>query len=148
MANNNSFNLGQEVSIDLIGPNGQIIDLGGLIEFTAEPINNVVSSKQLTRGGRVSRRVTHDGWKGSFKFDRNSDAMDVIQNLAEANYFAGQPDTLFRITQTVPTPKSDVVRQYLFNNCVVYMKDGGTIKADDKVMQTMEFMAESRVQIV
>lgn len=148
MTNVNGFNLGQEVQIDLIMSNGVVVDLGGLVEFQAEPMNNVVRSKQLTRGGKVSRRVTHDGWKGSFKFDRNSDAMDIIQNLAEQSYFSGRPDVLFQITQTVPTPKTGTVRQYLFRQCVVFMKDGGSYKADDKVMQTMEFEAEDRIQIV
>lgn len=147
MANVNSFNLGQEVSLDLIGPNGQIIDLGGLVEFHAEPMNNVVRSKQLTRGGKISRRVTYDGWKGSFKFDRNSEALDLIQNLAEQNYFAGTQDVLFQITQTLPTPKTGEVVQYLYRQAVVFMKDAGSFKADDKVMQTMEFEAEDRIKL-
>jgi hypothetical protein len=142
------FNLGNEVQLDLVLSTGEFIDLGGLTDFEAEPVTGVQTSKPLTEGGRTIRRTIYDGWKGSFKFDRQSNAMDTLHQRLEQNYLDGNSELYFQITQTIRNPKTGAVNQYQFEEVCVYMKDGGKFRADEKVSQSMEFMASRRMQLV
>jgi hypothetical protein len=142
------FNLGNEVSIDLVGPNGLLIDLGGLVEFRRDPVTKMEQSAPLTDAGRTINRTIPQGWEGSFKFDRQSNAMDTIQQQMETNYFAGGRQIYFNITETLRDPKTGAMNQYQYEECCVWMKGGGDFKSDSKVTQTMEFKASRRTQLL
>lgn len=141
------FNLGNEALVDLVTPDGRLIDLTGLVEFSVKPLADFVESKPITNGGRTLRRTVYHGFEGSLKFDRQSNAADILHNILESNYFNGGRENYFTLQHTIRDPKSNAINQFQYEECVVMMDDAGTHKADEKVSQEIKFRAARRVQV-
>lgn len=137
------FNIGKEVSLDLIHPSVGVVNFGLLTSFNSRPLRNRLSSMPITNGGKSVFRNVFTGWEGSFEIDRSDSIVDALFQLLEDNFYAGNPETYFMITETIKNPDGSI-DEYRFKNVVLEPEDAGTWKSEDKVAQKFGFVATQR----
>mgnify|MGYP003386510864 CR=1 FL=1 len=140
------FNIGKEVSLDLVHPTLGIIPFGLLMNFTSRPMKNRLQSTPITNGGKSIFRIVYTGWEGAFEIDRSNGVPDALMALLEANFYGGQPETYFLITETISNPDSSI-DEYRFRNAVIEPEDAGSWKAEEKVTIKLAFAASIREKV-
>lgn len=88
-----------------------------------------------------------NGWKGTFDFDRTSQAIDIYFANFEADYYAGGNPVNGTITQTIAEADGSVT-QFLFEGVAMKISQSGMWKAAEKVSQRIEWNASTRVRIL
>lgn len=140
----NQFNIGKDVSLSIVGPAGALQSLGLLIEFNARQMVTTLQSLPINQGGIPVRRNTYQGWEGHFMFDRQGTPLDLLANLLEANFYSGNPDIHFQISETVRNPDGST-DHYTYLDCTLAMDDSGKYAQNAKVEQRVKFEAAQRV---
>ena len=85
MAVTNSFNIGKDLSLVLVGPTGAIT-LPKITDFDDEAVYETVKSKVLD--GPTRQFSLPDGHNLTIKFDREDGAVDSMFSAIEAAYWA------------------------------------------------------------
>lgn len=140
------FNIGKDLSLDLVHPTQGVIPIALITSFNARALKTRLTSKPITNGGRTVNRVTYQGWEGTCELDRTDGVIDILTNLLETNYFAGLPETYFMITETIRNPDGSV-DQFRYTNVVFEPDDMGTFRGEEKVSQRFMFVASQRVKV-
>ena len=140
------FNIGKEVSLDLVHPTIGIIPLGLVTAFTARPLKSRLSSIPITDAGLAVYRNIFMGWEGSFDVDRSNSVMDALFQLLEDNYYGGQPETYFMLTETIRNPDTSV-DEYRYINVVLEPEDHGNWRTEEKVTQRLSWVSARRERV-
>lgn len=138
-----SFNIGKDASLDLVHPKYGIIGLGLVTSFESNPMTTRLESKPITGGGLNYFRNVFGGWEGSFDIDRSNDIVDALVDILESNYYAGNPETYFQLTQTINNPDGGIV-EYMFKNLVVIPQSAGTWAGEAKVTEKLSWVCSRR----
>ena len=84
----NGFNVGRDISLNIIGYDGAIHSFGLSTHFDARMMTNKVTIKGLD--GVMRFLEIPDGWDGTFTYTKQDDLLDAYFAGLEANYYAGQ----------------------------------------------------------
>lgn len=139
----NSFNVGRDVAIDFVGPNGPI-RVSILTDFHSKPMVKKQESHGLD--GIVRFQYIPGGWEGSFKIDRANRAADDFVYNNEQLYYAGQNVPSYTLVETITEPDGST-SQWRYVGVQVAMSDHGNWRGDSKVEQSLEFCASQRQRV-
>ena len=145
---NYSFQVGRDISVVLVAPNGTQCDLTGVtdVKWTAryakvmhEPINTPTQERHLPTG--------HDF---VLTLDRRSNANDVLFNQIEAGYWAGgYPNGTQNGGQifVYTTEMDGSTTTEMGTNVSLSMPDRGNAKQTSAIQQTIEGFASTKVTL-
>lgn len=139
----NNFNVGKDVSLDIIGPNGPI-RFNLITAFDAKQDTSEVKVKGLD--GITRPVVFYDGWSGSFSAERQDSTMDDYFAQLESQYYAGVNQSSLTIMETI-TEVSGAVSQYRYIGVILKYDDAGSWSGDATVKQKFSFMASRRIKV-
>ena len=138
------FNVGKDIVLSIVGPTGPLQQLGLLEEFDAVPETNTLRSLPINNNGIPVFRTTYQGWKLTFTFARTDGIADILHNLLETNFFAGNPDIHFFITEQIRNPDG-TTDTFTYLDVSMAMESAGKFQQDDKVQQRFRGSAAQRV---
>lgn len=140
----NTFNLGKDCQLVLIGPTGARVDLEEVVGFDAR--QDVHDLKVRPLNGPPQAAMLPDGWTGTFQVERGNNAADQLFSQIEAGYWAGGVfgvGTIFQYINEVSGSQST----YQYNNVTMSLSEAGDWKADSAVRQTIKFFASTRTAL-
>jgi hypothetical protein len=143
MSSSNQFNIGKDVTLDVIGPNGPL-RFNIITGFECKPSYKSVDSKGLDGLDRFDDFPA--GWSGSFSIDRSDSTVDDFFAQKEANFYAGNSSTPCTITETI-TEINGSVSQYRYTGVALTYQNAGSKSADNKIMLTVGFRAARRIKV-
>jgi len=139
----NGFNVGRDVSLDIISPNGPL-DFGLITNF--HPKQEVVE-KMIKGIDGISRPVRfYNGWTGTIDLERRGSDVDTYFALSEQNYYDGVDDGSCTITETIVDPDGSVA-QFRYVGVVLKYDDAGARAGDNTIQQKLSFMASRRIKV-
>ena len=144
MASNDQFNIGKDVTLSIISPSGALGTMGLLVEFDATPESATLTSLPINQNGIPVRRNTYQGWRGAFVYDRQNGNLDLLHNILESNFYAGNPDVIFQIDETIRNADGST-DHFIYRNCVISLENAGRYRQNDKVEQRFRWEASQRV---
>lgn len=137
------FNIGKEVSLDLVHPTLGIVPIGLVTNFEARPMVSRLQSIPITNGGKSIHRMVYTGWEGTFEADRANGVLDALFQLLEDNFYGGQAETYFLLTETIRNPDSSI-DEFRFVQVVLQPETHGSWQAEQKVTQRFTYVATNR----
>lgn len=140
------FNIGKEVSLDLVHAELGVISFGLVTSFQSKPRQQQLTSTPITNSGVPVHRTTFGGWEGSFEIDRANGVLDTLFQYLEDRYFAGNGESYFVLTETITNPDTSI-EEYRYVGVVITYDDHGTWRAEDKVTQRFSFLASKRERV-
>lgn len=138
------FNIGKDVTLDLIHPNQGPIPFGLITSFTSKTIGTRLESRPITNNGKAIYRRIYHGWEGTFELDRENGLLDLLVAALEEGYYAGDPETYFMITETINNPDK-TQEQFRYVGVVLEPDDQGTYQGETKVSQRFSWVCTERV---
>lgn len=139
----NSFSVGRDLSLDIIGPGGPI-SLSLITGFNAKPDYAEIRIKGLDG---VTRNVRFpDGWSGSFDIERQDGTIDSYFAQLEDDYYAGQDELPVTITETIQEADGSI-SQFRYEGVLLKLDDGGEWRGDQTVKMRVSFIASRRRQV-
>lgn len=142
----NGYNVGKDVTLQVIGQTGGLITLGTLTNFDAKQMTKKVESRSIV-DGQVRTLEIPGGWEGTFEIDRSDSAVDDYFAQLEASYYAGQNIPGGIITETIAETNGGIT-QYRFTNVAMKLDDAGGWKQDDMVKQKIGWSASLRQKVI
>jgi len=140
----NSFNLGKNVSLVLLAPNGSRVDLTILTAFKAsQKIHDLVVHPL---SGPPIGQYLPAGWEGEFTIERGNAAVDNLFIQIESGFWAGGDVGTGSIYQYV-AERDGSQSTYQFDGVTMQHSDTGEWKAESSVKQTVKFFASTRKRI-
>ena len=139
----NNFTTGKDVSLVIQTPSGALT-VPGITDFTADPLFTDLKSKPLT--GIPIHGYIPDGWKLSFKVDRQDPNIDNYFASLEATYFAGGNITGGTVYETI-TEADGSITQWRYTGVVLKFDKAGDFSGDKKVEQNFSGMASTKVKV-
>lgn len=143
MSASGQFNVGKDVSLDIIGPSGPL-RFNIITAFDSKPVYKSLDSKGLDGVDRYDDLPA--GWTGTLSLDRADSTVDDFFAQKEANFYSGLSSNLVTITETI-TEISGAVSQYRYTGVALTLQDAGKKSADAKVVITIGFRANRRLKI-
>ena len=139
----NSFSVGRDVSLDIVGPTGPL-RFNLITKFSSK---QEVKSNAVKGLDGITRPVRFfDGWSGGFDIERQDSTVDDYFSQLEANYYAGLNEASVTITETV-TEVSGAITQYRYLGVLLRLDDAGDYAGDATVKQKISFIASRRVKV-
>jgi len=138
------LNIGKDVVLDLVGPNGQTIAINITNGFTSKQDAKALDSKGLDGINRVASLP--DTWSGDFSIDRSGSGVDDMIAAIEAQYFNTGVLNNFRITQTI-SEANGTITQYRYDGVAISLPDAGDWKGDAFVKQKISWKASKRLKM-
>lgn len=139
----NSFSLGRDCQLVVIGPSGRI-DLAHVTGFETRQVTSAVRVDRID-GVRMAAELPK-GWDGAFELERGSSvAEDFIVQL-EAAYYNGSAlvtSTLYQYVNETDGGTST----YQFDGVVFKLASSGAWRGDASVKQRLEFHASRRTRV-
>ncbi len=139
----NSFSLGRDCQLVVIGPLGQV-NLTHVTSFEARQLTHPVRVDRLD-GVQLAAELPK-GWEGSFEVERGSSAVDDFIAANEQSFYTSgsvQTGTLYQyVTETDSSTST-----YQFSGVVFKLASAGTWKGDSSVKQKLEFFAARRQRV-
>lgn len=140
----NTFSLGKDVSVIVIAPNGQRLDLSIVVEFTArQTIQNV---KVMPLNGPPQNAHLPSGWEGTITIDRANALADRAFAEVERQFWAGGNFGTGTIYQYV-TERDGSQSGFQFNNASMNLSESGDWRSESSVRQTITFAASTRTAL-
>ena len=137
------FNIGRSTQI-VFRWNGTRVALPTVTSFAAKQMTTPLKSTPLN-----SQPVTYEvpnGWSGSFKVQRDSNALDSLIASNEAAFWSAGTITsgtlILYVTETAGSTST-----WQFNNVAITLDDAGSWVNDTIVIQNVTFTASQRVRI-
>lgn len=140
----NSFNIGRDVTLDIVDPVEGVLRFALKTSFEASPEYDELKSKALD--GLPRHAYLPTGHKLTFEFDRADSRIDSYFARQEANYFAGQKLPNVSVTETISEVDGSVT-QWRYTEVALRLTKGGSWKGDGIATQTVEGMASKKVQV-
>lgn len=141
----NDFQIGQQVELVLMSPDGTPIQNFGLLtEFTANQPAHVIEVAGINNGGYTAARVAQKRWKGSFAFARTNGMADYIQWIEESGFYGGNPQNYYTINQTVQN-SDGTLTELQFQGVTLETFDAGNVRQDAEIPMKIDFSAATRV---
>lgn len=139
----NSFSVGRDLSLDIVGPNGPI-SLSLITGWNAKPDYAEIRIKGLDG---ITRPVRFpDGWSGSFAIERQDGTIDSYFAQLEDNYYAGLDEQSVTITETIQEADGSI-SQFRYEGVLLKLDDGGEWAGDKTVTMRVSFIASRRRQV-
>lgn len=143
----NTFDIGQQVELVLVSPDGTPIQsFGFLTEFQSTAEKHAIELYGINNAGYRAIRVVEKGWKGTFSFARLGGMADFIQWTEEANYFNGGTQNYYTIYETI-REQDGTLTEYQFLGVAITGFDGGTVRQDNEIPMKIDFSAATRPQL-
>lgn len=140
----NGFNVGRDISVQIVGYDGTIKSFALLTGFDSKQNTNKVSIKAMD--GIVRFLEIPDGWDGTFEYERQDDTIDSYFANLEAGYYGGQNIQSATITETITQPDGSNV-QYRFTGVMFKLDDAGSWKGDQSVKLKLSWCASRRLKV-
>lgn len=139
-----TFNLGKDVQVIVIAPNGQRLDLAVVTEFTArQTIQNV---KIMPLNGPPQAYHLPSGWEGTITVDRANPVADRAFSEIERQFWAGGSFNTGTIYQYI-NERDGSVSGFQYNNATMNLSQIGDWRAETPVRQTIDFFASTRTAL-
>ncbi len=143
MSASNQFNVGKDVSLDIIGPSGPL-RFSIMTGFDAKQNTHPLESLGMDGINRFDE--AQKGWSGSFSLDRSDGTVDKYFAQKEANYYNGVSNPAVSITETIAEIDGSVSQFRYTGVCLTYA-DAGKKSADNKISMSISFRASRRIQV-
>lgn len=143
MSASGQFNVGKDVTLDIIGPNGPL-RFNIVTMFTSKPAYKSLDSKGLDGIDRYDDLPA--GWSGDFTLDRADSVVDDFFAQKEANFYSGLSSNLVSVTETI-TEVNGAVSQYRYQGVALTLQDAGSKSADNKIVLKIGFRASRRLKV-
>src|SRR5579859_6641768 len=140
----NSFSVGRDLTLNIIGYNGTIQSFPLLLAFDAKTATRQVAIKGMD--GIVRYLELPDGWSGSFSIDRQDSSIDDYFAALESDYYSGLNIQASSITETIQEPDGSV-SQYRFVGVMFKFDDAGAWKGDSQVSVKISWCASRRIKV-
>jgi hypothetical protein len=140
----NNFNTGRDLTLNIIGYDGQIHSFPLQTGFDAKQLTNKVSIKGLD--GIIRYLEIPDGWDGSLTLDRQDSSVDQYFAGLESAYYGGQNIPPSTITETIINPDGSI-SQFRFTGVMFKYDDAGNWKGDASVPLKISWCASRRIQV-
>src|SRR5271163_3909762 len=138
----NNFTVGKDVSLVVQTPTGALTV--ALTDFSADPVYADLKSKPLS--GVPIFGYIPDGWKLSFKLDRQDSTVDSYFAALEAAYYNGTNRLSGPVYKTI-TETNGSLTQWRYTGVVLKLDKPGDFSGDKKVEQSFSGMASRKVQV-
>ncbi|MBV8524324.1 MAG: hypothetical protein JOY71_19715 [Acetobacteraceae bacterium] len=139
----NTFSVGRDTQLVVIGPNGRI-DLTHVTGFEARQITHSLRVDRLD-GTQMGTELPK-GWEGSFEIERGNSAVDDFIAQTENYFFTKGPVPSGTLYQYVAETNGSV-STYQYDNVAFKLTSAGQWKGDSSVKQKLEFFAARRKRI-
>lgn len=140
----NNFNVGRDVTLNLVGFDGVIKDFTLLTHFDSKQQANHIQVKGID--GVVRHLMIPDGWDGSLDYERQDDSIDSYFASLEQSYYDGQNIAAATITETIVQPNGSIV-QYRFTGVMFKLDDAGGYTGDQTVKMKISWVASRRLKV-
>ncbi len=150
MAFVNNFLVGTDLSLTIFNnqnPSGAVLLDGKRTRFRTKDKSKLIKSDPIDNGGIPDHRVLPDGWNGTIEVDKQSDDFATLYAFLEANYYAGNLQQFFTITETAPNLRTSGTSRYQYSNCVFHDYDPGEWTKESQVKASVEFDAAQRIKV-
>jgi hypothetical protein len=139
-------NIGRDLSVS-ITLNGSVIQQIDLYSDThIRPLWTERKVIPTNNGGVTVARPVFNGWDVDLTYFRQEGIPDTLGQYCQDNYFAGNPDILVTMQQTVRNDDGSVdVFQYI--NGIIYQTDAGSYKGNEDVSGTYKMFFPQRLQL-
>lgn len=142
----NGYSVGRDVSLAVILPGGQALNIGGDSITNFKSKQDTVDDRRRPINGKRKIVRFFDGWSGSFAVDRQDSTLDDYFAALEAGFFAGQNEQPVSITETIQE-LSGALSQYRYTDVLMTFEDAGDVAGDKVVTQSVTFTASRRLKI-
>lgn len=139
----NGFNVGRDVSLDIIDANGPV-RFGLITKFDSKPVTTDEKIKGID--GIVRHLNTPEGWTGSFDIERQGADLDAYFAKIEADFYAGKNSLPCAIQETVQEPNG-AFTVYRYIGVILKFDDAGSWAGTQSVKQKVSFNASRRVAV-
>lgn len=140
----NNFNVGKDVTLNVITPQTGPLNIALLTRFTSKQETIETQIKGLDG---ITRHVRFfNGWNGSFGVERQNSALDDYFALLESNYYSGVNEQGASITETIIENAGNVT-QFRYIGVLLKFDDAGDKAGDATIKQSMSFIATRRLKI-
>lgn len=143
MSASSQFNIGKDVTLDIVGPQGPL-NFKILTGFSAKPNYKSIDSKGLDGIDRFEDLP--GGWSGDLSLDRSDSTVDDFFAQKEANFYTGLSSTTVTITETIQETNGSI-SQYRYLGVALTLQDAGNKTGDNKISIKIGFRAARRVKI-
>lgn len=141
----NGFNVGRDVSLDVIGRNGQIASFNLITAFDAKQLTDKVSIRGID--GVVRFLELPGGWDGSFAIARADRVLDdFIADLEDAYYSGANVKASF-ITETITEPNGSI-SQWRYEGVMFKLDDAGSWKGNADVQMKLSWVASRKRKLI
>lgn len=138
------FNIGKDVSIDIVTAAGGVIRGKVRTGFTVKQLTNALKVDALD--GNILFDDIPAGWDGTLDLDRGDSTWDDYFAAREEDYYNGVQRDTITLTQTI-TEVSGATTQYRFSGVSLKFDDAGSWMADKTVPQKVSWKANRRRKI-
>jgi len=138
----NGFTVGRDIALVIQTAGGPL--QVNITDFSADPMFTELKSKPLS--GVPVFGIIPDGWKVSFKIDRQGPVLDNYFAAAEAGYYNGQSQPAGTIYETISEPDGSV-SQWRYTGVVLKLDKAGDFSGDKKTEQSVSGMAATKVKV-
>ena len=144
-----TFNLGTDTTVQIIDndTNAPISLSGRLVTYKPDPKITTVQSTPIDNSGYVQHRTVPMGWGGTLTIDRAQGDLDSLQAEMEANWYNSGAQKYFTIVESTRNQNNQSTDVYTYLYTVLNMETSGERKAADKILVTLKWEAQQRVQI-
>lgn len=135
-----SFNVGRDVRLKVIGPDGDL-DIQHVMNFDQKP--EYADLKVDPISGKPMFGSLEKGWTGSFEVTRSNRALDrFFDDSAKRWHNNGiyQASTVYAFISESDGSTTTLA----FTNCALKFDDAGNYSGDKEVRQKVSFMASTR----
>src|ERR1035437_4676709 len=137
----NGYNTGRDVTLDLVGQNGQIVSFNLITSFDAKQVTDKITIRGMD--GTTRYLELPEGWDGSISITRADRALDDFTESLESAYFAGNDVMGSAITETIQEP-SGGLSQWRYENVMFKFDDAGSWKGNADVQMKLSWCASRR----
>jgi len=138
------FNIGKDVSLDIIDPVSGPLRFGIRTRFEATPQYDEISSKALD--GNLRTASVPNGHRLVFGLDRADRRLDDYFSQKEENYFNGVVDPLVSVTVTIRELDGSV-STWRYTGVSLRLTNGGTWAGNATATMAMEGTARRKVKV-
>ena len=140
----NGFNVGRDITLNIVGWDGAIMDFSLLTSFDRKQATHHVQVKGID--GIVRHLEIPDGWSGSLDYERQDSKIDTYFAGLEQAYYDGVNIKGATITETI-VDSDGSVSQFRYTGVMFKLDDAGAAKGDDTIKEKISWSASRRLKV-
>jgi len=140
----NNFNVGRDMTLQIVGYDGTIQNFTLQTEFGARQDTHQI--KIMGMDGTVRFLELPAGWTGTLGTDRQDSILDDYFAALESNYYSGLNIQAATLTETISEVDGSV-SQYRYAGVVFKLDDAGTWQGDKQVSMKVSWSASRRLKV-